>query len=90
VTVVVFVYFPKKAEDVPEVESEALIGIAKAMVPLCIFLFGWTGLYFYSGIRWVNNGYVLMAFVFIVLTLWSLKRLSKLKLHPEPQPEGHS
>jgi hypothetical protein len=86
-TVLVFVYFPKKVAYVSEVEAEALLRVAGRMLPLSIVLFGWTGLYFYAGIRWVNYGYVAVVFLFIGVTMWCLTRLSKLEMRePEAEP----
>lgn len=88
-TVFVFVYMPKIATHMTEKDAEALLRIARRILPLIIALFGWTGFYFYVGIRWVNYGYVLLVPLFVCLGVLCVAQISKLNLGRVDHPAHH-
>jgi hypothetical protein len=79
-SIYLFIYLPKFSRGFDSNVSRDLFAIAKIALPVCTILFGWSRLYFYFDMRWVNYIYAILVVAIAVVVRLCVSSLARLDL----------
>jgi hypothetical protein len=77
-SVYAFVYIPKLSQGFDPRVSRDLLAIGALALPVCVILFGWSRLYFYFDVAWINYIYIFLVVVIAVVMRLCVSWLARL------------